>query len=60
MEVNRKFDVYDGTMEDVVVIYGSCDDLASQCSYNAPALISRTTHQVTIQLRCHLLILWLH
>ncbi|XP_020311239.2 sodium/hydrogen exchanger 10 [Oncorhynchus tshawytscha] len=46
VEVNRKFDVYDGTMEDVVVIYGSCDDLASQCSYNAPALISRTTHQV--------------
>ncbi|XP_064785116.1 sperm-specific sodium:proton exchanger-like [Oncorhynchus masou masou] len=45
VEVNRKFDVYDGTMEDVVVIYGSCDDLASQCSYNAPALISRTTHQ---------------
>uniref|UniRef100_A0A8C7SMK3 Cyclic nucleotide-binding domain-containing protein n=1 Tax=Oncorhynchus mykiss TaxID=8022 RepID=A0A8C7SMK3_ONCMY len=46
VEVNRKFDVYDGTMEDVVVIYGSCDDLASQCSYNAPALISRTTHQI--------------
>uniref|UniRef100_A0A8C7SL15 Cation/H+ exchanger domain-containing protein n=1 Tax=Oncorhynchus mykiss TaxID=8022 RepID=A0A8C7SL15_ONCMY len=52
VEVNRKFDVYDGTMEDVVVIYGSCDDLASQCSYNAPALISRTTHQYNDQRRC--------
>ncbi|KAJ7997849.1 hypothetical protein DPEC_G00216430 [Dallia pectoralis] len=46
LEVNSKLDVYDGSIEDVLVIYGSCDDVTSQYSYYAPALINRTTHQV--------------
>ncbi|XP_063053024.1 sodium/hydrogen exchanger 10-like [Engraulis encrasicolus] len=46
LEVNRKLNIYDGSMEDVVVVYGSCDDVQSLCSYNAPTLISRTTHRI--------------
>ncbi|KAI4889848.1 hypothetical protein NFI96_010474 [Prochilodus magdalenae] len=47
VEVNRKVMLYDKSMEDVVVIYGSCKDIQDQRSYEAPALISRTTRQVT-------------
>ncbi|XP_041965553.1 sodium/hydrogen exchanger 10-like isoform X1 [Alosa sapidissima] len=46
LEVNRKLNIYDGTMEDVVVVFGRCDDLQSLSSYLAPVLISRTTHQI--------------
>lgn len=46
LEINHKLNIYDGTMDDVVVVYGSCDDLQSLSSYNAPTLISRTTHQI--------------
>lgn len=47
LEVNHKLNIYDGTMEDVVVVYGSCDDIQSLSSYNAPSLISQSTHQVS-------------
>lgn len=50
LEVNHKMNIYDGTMEDVVVVYGSCDDVQSLSSYSAPTVISRTTHQVSAPL----------
>uniref|UniRef100_W5M3J2 Solute carrier family 9 member C1 n=1 Tax=Lepisosteus oculatus TaxID=7918 RepID=W5M3J2_LEPOC len=46
VEMNSRLDVYEGSMEDVIVVYGSCDDCHTQQSYSAPAIISRTTQQV--------------
>ncbi|KAL6480686.1 hypothetical protein MHYP_G00117190 [Metynnis hypsauchen] len=46
VEVNGKVLLYDGSIQDVVVIYGSCSDVLDQRSYQAPALISKTTYQV--------------
>ncbi|KAM6973381.1 sperm-specific sodium:proton exchanger-like [Aplochiton taeniatus] len=46
LEMNQKLEVYDGSMEDVVVVYGSCGDVQSLCCYDAPALVNKTTHQI--------------
>uniref|UniRef100_A0A4W3IFF8 Cation/H+ exchanger transmembrane domain-containing protein n=1 Tax=Callorhinchus milii TaxID=7868 RepID=A0A4W3IFF8_CALMI len=46
IEKNNRFDLYDGTVEDAFLIYGSCEDIQSQKSYDAPSYIAKTTHQV--------------
>ncbi|XP_062306835.1 sodium/hydrogen exchanger 10-like isoform X2 [Osmerus eperlanus] len=44
--INGMREVYDGNMEDVVVVYGSCDDMQLRVSYLAPVLINKTSHQI--------------
>ncbi|XP_059831578.1 sodium/hydrogen exchanger 10-like isoform X2 [Hypanus sabinus] len=46
IEKNNKFDLYDGTVEDAFLVYGSAEDVQSQKQYDAPCYISKTTHQV--------------
>ncbi|XP_014349995.1 sperm-specific sodium:proton exchanger-like isoform X2 [Latimeria chalumnae] len=46
IEMNRKAEVYDGNMDDVVLVYGSCEDCQTTYTYDAPFLIPKTTHQV--------------
>ncbi|KAK6472662.1 sodium/hydrogen exchanger 10-like [Huso huso] len=47
LDMNSKFNTYDGSMEEAVLVYGSCDDTQNQKSYDAPAVISKRTGQVT-------------
>ncbi|XP_041131503.1 sodium/hydrogen exchanger 10-like [Polyodon spathula] len=47
VDMNSKFNTYDGSMEEVVLVYGSCDDTQNQKSYDAPAVISKITRQIT-------------
>ncbi|XP_048463260.1 sodium/hydrogen exchanger 10-like [Rhincodon typus] len=46
IEKNNRFDLYDGTVEDAFLVYGSAEDVQSQRQYDAPCYISKTTHQV--------------
>ncbi|MGH0144912.1 UNVERIFIED_CONTAM: hypothetical protein FKN15_019345 [Acipenser sinensis] len=46
LDMNSKFHTYDGSMEEAVLVYGSCDDTQNQKSYDAPAVISKMTGQV--------------
>ncbi|XP_041052584.1 sodium/hydrogen exchanger 10-like [Carcharodon carcharias] len=46
IEKNNRFDLYDGTVEDAFLVYGSAEDVQSQKQYDAPCYISKTTHQV--------------
>ncbi|XP_078538995.1 sperm-specific sodium:proton exchanger-like [Lissotriton helveticus] len=46
VELNKKLDVYDGTMEDVILVYGSLKDCQLLVPYYAPCVIPRTSHQV--------------
>uniref|UniRef100_UPI00398F830F sperm-specific sodium:proton exchanger-like isoform X2 n=1 Tax=Pristiophorus japonicus TaxID=55135 RepID=UPI00398F830F len=45
IEKNNRFDLYDGTVEDVFLVYGSTEDVQSQKQYDAPCYIAKTTHQ---------------
>ncbi|XP_075692983.1 sperm-specific sodium:proton exchanger-like isoform X2 [Rhinoderma darwinii] len=46
IELNSKFDIYDGTMEDVVLVYGCIGDCQQLVPYYAPCVIPKTCHQV--------------
>ncbi|MGH0136878.1 UNVERIFIED_CONTAM: hypothetical protein FKN15_009590 [Acipenser sinensis] len=46
VDMNSKFNTYDGSMEEAVLVYGSCDDTQNQKSYDAPSVISKITRQV--------------
>ncbi|XP_060694438.1 sodium/hydrogen exchanger 10-like [Hemiscyllium ocellatum] len=46
IEKNNRFDLYDGTVEDAFLVYGSAEDVQSQRQYDAPCYISKTTHQI--------------
>ncbi|XP_069821384.1 sperm-specific sodium:proton exchanger-like isoform X2 [Dendropsophus ebraccatus] len=46
IELNSKFDIYDGTMDDAVLVYGYIEDCQQLVSYYAPCVIPKTCHQV--------------
>ncbi|KAM4617467.1 solute carrier family 9 member C1-like [Discoglossus pictus] len=46
IELNTRFDVYDGTMNDVILVYGSVMDCQQLQTYHAPYIIPKTSHQV--------------
>ncbi|XP_078538997.1 sperm-specific sodium:proton exchanger-like isoform X2 [Lissotriton helveticus] len=46
IDINMKFSVYDDTMEDVVLVYGSLQNVDRQESYYAPCIVPKNCQQV--------------
>ncbi|XP_029438964.1 sodium/hydrogen exchanger 10-like [Rhinatrema bivittatum] len=46
IEINKKFVIYDGTMDDIVLVYGSVEDCILKQVYYAPCIIPQTSYQI--------------
>ncbi|XP_069481504.1 sodium/hydrogen exchanger 11-like [Ambystoma mexicanum] len=46
IEINKKFAIYDDTMEDVILVYGSLKDTYLNESYYAPCVVPKTSRQM--------------
>ncbi|XP_075422849.1 sperm-specific sodium:proton exchanger-like isoform X3 [Ascaphus truei] len=46
IEINRQFDIFDGSMDDLLLVYGSVIDCQQQQHYYAPCFIPKTSHRV--------------